>query len=195
MGKVYLVGAGPGSIAYLTLRGKEILSWAEILVYDALVDTKLLQLVPPDCLKLHVGKRGGRPSTPQEEINQILVDYCLQGKQVVRLKSGDPFIFGRAAGEIEALQLAGCDFEIIPGISSALAAPLFANIPLTDKILSSCFVVLSAHNPEALDWEAIARIDTLVILMGAFNLSAIVQHLQAKGRSPCRSASAPRRSP
>ncbi|NES85611.1 MAG: uroporphyrinogen-III C-methyltransferase [Moorea sp. SIO2B7] len=184
IGKVYLVGAGPGSIAYLTLRGKELLSQAEVLIYDALVDSQLLNLVPSDCLKLDVGKRGGCPSTPQDKINKLLVEYCLEGKQVVRLKSGDPLIFGRSSAEIEALRNAACDFELVPGISSALAAPLFAGIPLTDKILSRCFVVLSAHDPEILDWGTLARIDTLVILMGGRNLDKIVQQLEKNGRSP-----------
>lgn len=183
-GKVYLVGAGPGNIAYLTLRGQQLLSEAEVLIYDALVDAQLLQLVPSNCLKLDVGKRGGLPSTPQKQINQLLVDYCWQGKQVVRLKSGDPLIFGRSNAEMQALRDAGCNFELIPGISSALAAPLLAGIPLTDTILSSCFAVLSAHAPDSLDWEALARIDTLVILMGGRNLREIVQQLQEKGRSP-----------
>ncbi|MEQ8974341.1 MAG: uroporphyrinogen-III C-methyltransferase [Coleofasciculus sp. C1-SOL-03] len=183
LGKVYLVGAGPGSMAYLTLGGQQILRQAEVLVYDALVDVQLLQLVPANCRQFDVGKRGGRPSTPQGEINQLLVNQCQQAKQVVRLKSGDPFIFGRATSEIQALTDAGCAFEIVPGISSALAAPLLANIPLTDAVLSRCFAVLTAHQPEALDWEALARIDTLAILMGGRHLGTIVQQLQRYGKS------------
>ena len=183
-GKAYLVGAGVGSIAYLTLRAKEILQSAEVLLYDALVDSQLLELVPSHCLKIPVGKRGGQASTPQSKINQLLSAYCLQGQVVVRLKGGDPFIFGRSRGEIEALQESGCDFEVIPGISSALAAPLLANIPLTDKDLSSCFAVLSAHQPESLDWSALARLHTLVILMGGRNLPKIVEKLQQQGKSP-----------
>lgn len=183
LGKVYLVGAGPGSMAYLTRQGQQLLTQAEVLVYDALVDSQLLQLVPANCRQFDVGKRGGRPSTPQAEINQLLVKQCQQGKQVVRLKSGDPFIFGRATSEIQALTDAGCAFEVVPGISSALAAPLLANIPLTDAVLSRCFAVLSAHQPEALDWEALARIDTLVILMGGRHLAAIVEQLQRYGKS------------
>ncbi|MGB3693370.1 MAG: uroporphyrinogen-III C-methyltransferase [Spirulinaceae cyanobacterium] len=182
-GKVYLLGAGPGSLAYLTWRGKELLEQAEVLVYDALIDPQLLELVPPFCVKLDVGKRGSRPSTPQAKINQLLVDYCQQGKQVVRLKSGDPFIFGRAQPEMTALKEGGCQFEAIPGLSSALAAPLLAGIPLTDKDLSSCFAVMSAHDPELLNWEALSRLDTLVILMGGRNLGIIVQKLQENGRS------------
>ncbi|MGL5075536.1 MAG: uroporphyrinogen-III C-methyltransferase [Waterburya sp.] len=183
-GKVYLVGAGIGKEEYLTIRGKQLLSTAEVLIYDALVDESLLKLVPEDCLKLCVGKRGGQTSTPQTKINQLLIAYCLQGKQVVRLKSGDPLIFGRANEEIAALEQANCNFELIPGISSALAAPLLAGIPLTDKDLSRCFVVVSGHQPEQLDWSALAKIDTLVILMGGRFLSLIIKNLIANGRSP-----------
>ena len=182
-GKVYLVGAGPGDVAYLTVRAEQLLSVAEVLVYDALVDDQLLNLVTPHCLKLNVGKRGGRPSTPQAEINQLLVEQCQLGKQVVRLKSGDPFIFGRSTSEIEALIADGCPFEVVPGISSALAAPLLAGIPLTDPVLSRSFAVLTAHDPEALDWDALRRIETLVILMGGQQLSEIVHQLLRHGRS------------
>ena len=181
-GKVYLVGAGLGDINYLTLKAQQLLHSAEILIYDALVDAKLLHLVSDRCLKLDVGKRGGKVSTPQAEINRLLISYCLQGKQVVRLKSGDPFIFGRAVPEIEALQAAGCAWSIVPGISSAIAAPLMAGIPLTDKDLSRCFAVLSGHQPDILDWESLVGIDTLVILMGGRSLTEIVQRLLNCGR-------------
>ncbi|MCC0178675.1 uroporphyrinogen-III C-methyltransferase [Waterburya agarophytonicola K14] len=183
-GKVYLVGAGVGTEAYLTVRGKQLLNIAQVLIYDALVDRELLDLVREDCLKICVGKRGGKASTPQENINQLLVAYCLQGKQVVRLKSGDPFIFGRANEEIAVLQASKCNFELIPGISSALAAPLLAGIPLTDKDLSRCFAVLSGHQPEKLDWSALASIDTLVILMGGRSLKIVVENLIHYKRSP-----------
>ena len=183
-GKVYLVGAGVGDVAYLTVKAKELLSMAEVLIYDALVSDVLLDLVPENCLKLDVGKRGGKVSTPQEKINQLLVAYCCQGKQVVRLKSGDPLIFGRAKEEIKALQQANCDFELIPGISSVLAAPLLAGIPLTDKHLSSCFAVFTGHQPDNLNWDAVAGIDTLVIVMGTRSLSTIINYLINAGRSP-----------
>ena len=183
-GTVYLVGAGIGKEAYLTLKGKQLLNLAEVLIYDALVEEKLLELTSKDCLKLCVGKRGGQPSTPQEKINQLLVAYCLQGKQVVRLKSGDPFIFGRANEEIAALKKAECRFELVPGISSALAAPLLAGIPLTDKNLSHCFTVLSGHQPKQLNWSALVGIDTLVVLMGGRSLKIIVKNLIKHGRSP-----------
>ncbi|TAF10661.1 MAG: uroporphyrinogen-III C-methyltransferase [Nostocales cyanobacterium] len=181
--KVYLVGAGPGDLAYLTVKAYRLLASAQVLVYDALVDAELLDCVPADCLKLDVGKRGGKPSTPQVEINNLLVKHCLEGKEVVRLKSGDPFIFGRCLAEIQALKAAGCEFEVIPGISSALAAPLLAGIPLTDIVLSRCFAVLTAHEPDALDWEALSRLETLVILMGGKNLGQIVDQLLRYGKS------------
>ena len=177
IGKVYLVGAGPGDVEYLTVKAYRLLAFAEVLVYDALVDSQLLDCVPVDCLKIDVGKRGGKPSTSQTEINALLVKYCLEKKQVIRLKSGDPFIFGRCILEIEALKNAGCGFEIIPGISSALAAPLLAGIPLTDNVLSRCFAVCTAHEPESLNWEALASLETLVILMGGKNLPEIIQQL------------------
>lgn len=182
-GKVYLVGAGPGDVAYLTVKAYNLLAAAQVLVYDALVDAQLLQCVPPDCLKLDVGKRGGKPSTTQAEINKLLVKHCQEGKQVVRLKSGDPLIFGRCTSEIEALKASGCDFELVPGISSALAAPLLAGIPLTDPVLSRTFAVLTAHEPEVLDWEALSRLETLVILMGGQHLPEIVHQLVRHGRS------------
>lgn len=184
VGKVYLVGAGVGDERYLTIRGKDLLNQAEVLIYDALVDNNLLNLASPNCLKICVGKRGGKTSTPQTEIDQMLVNYCLEGKQVVRLKSGDPSIFGRANEEIAALSRENCPYELVPGISSALAAPLLAGISLTDKDLSRCFAVVSGHQPEQLDWSALAKIDTLVILMGGRTLPQIIKHLIAHGRSP-----------
>ncbi|WP_445635886.1 uroporphyrinogen-III C-methyltransferase [Nostoc sp. DSM 114161] len=182
-GKVYLVGAGPGDVAYLTVKAYNLLATAQVLVYDALVDAQLLQCVPPDCLKIDVGKRGGKPSTSQAEINKLLVNYCQEGKQVIRLKSGDPLIFGRCTSEIEALKASGCDFELVPGISSALAAPLLAGIPLTDPVLSRTFAVFTAHEVEALDWEALSRLETLVILMGGQQIQEIVNQLLRYGRS------------
>ncbi|XHX80023.1 MAG: uroporphyrinogen-III C-methyltransferase [Stenomitos frigidus ULC029] len=183
-GIVYLVGSGPGAAAYLTVQAQQLLTEAEVLIYDALIDSALLQLAPPKCLLLNVGKRGGQISMLQTEINALLVDHCLQGQHVVRLKSGDPFIFGRSHAEIEALTTAGCAFEVVPGLSSALVAPLLAGIPLTDPVLSRCFTVLSGHQPDELDWLALARIDTLVVLMGGRHLPEILRQLQAHGRSP-----------
>ena len=182
-GKVYLVGAGPGDVEYLTVKAYRLLADAEVLIYDALVNEQMLELVPKYCIKIHVGKRGGLPSTPQEEINTLLIKHCQQGKLIIRLKSGDPFIFGRAMLEIEALQSAGCDFEAIPGISSITAAPLLAGIPLTDAVMSRCFAVFSAHQPNNLNWEALSRLDTLVLLMGGQHLSEIVHQLIRCGKN------------
>lgn len=181
-GKVYLVGAGLGRIDHLTVQAYRLLQTAEVLIYDALVGDELLTLPPPHCLKLEVGKRGGEPSTAQTEINQLLVQHSQQGWSVVRLKSGDPFIFGRATAEIQALTAAGCPFEVVPGLSSALTGPLLAGIPLTDPVQSRCFAVMSAHEPDALEWEALAQIETLVILMGAKHLEEIVEQLLRHGR-------------
>ncbi len=178
-GKVYLLGAGPGSIDYLTYRGQQLLSQADALVYDALVSSSLLQQLAADCELWHVGKRGGQASTPQAEINQLLVRLCQEGKQVVRLKAGDPFVFGRAAAEIQALRATCCDFEVVPGLSSALVAPLLASIPLTDPVLSFGFGVFTAHDLDALDWGAIAHLQTLVFLMGGRQLHAICDRLLA----------------
>lgn len=184
MGCVTIIGAGPGRLDYLTVRGQHLLSQAQVLIYDALVDADLQQLVPTTCQLLNVGKRGGQPSTPQAEINRLLVQHCQQGQQVVRLKSGDPFIFGRTTAEIQALAEAGCRFEIVPGISSALAAPLLAGIPLTDPVFSRGFAVVTAHEPGALDWQALAALDTVVVLMGSRQLTEIVHQLERHGRSP-----------
>ena len=181
-GQVAIVGAGPGNVDYLTEQARQRLRQANVLVYDALVDPAVLQLVPADCEQHLMGKRGGKPSTPQLEISQMLVKLAQQGKRVVRLKSGDPFVFGRVSAEIQALQAAHCPFEVIPGLSSALAAPLFAGIPLTDPVLSRGFGVFTAHVLDALDWPRISRLDTLVFLMGGRNLAEICQRLQTHGQ-------------
>lgn len=186
-GKVYLLGAGPGNIDYLTVAGQQLLGQADALVYDALVDSTLLQQIPVHCEQWHVGKRGGKPSTPQADINHLLVRLCQAGKQTVRLKAGDPFIFGRATAEIQALQAANCAFEVIPGLSSALVAPLLAGVPLTDPVLSRGFGVFTAHDLDALDWEAIARLQTIVLLMGGRRLRDICDRLlshQKRGDTP-----------
>jgi uroporphyrinogen III methyltransferase / synthase len=183
-GKVFLVGSGTGTIVHLTVQAQQLLSRAEVLLYDALAEGELLTLMPPDCVAIDVGKRGGQPSMAQAEIDRLLVRHCQQGKQVVRLKSGDPFVFGRAQSEIEALRLADCEFEVVPGLSSALVAPLLAGIPLTDAALSSCFAVMTAHDPDRLNWRSLAELETLVFLMGGRTLPEIVRRLRGHGRSP-----------
>jgi uroporphyrinogen III methyltransferase / synthase len=177
MSKVYIVGAGPGDIAYLTVRARDVLALAQVLIYDALIDRSLLSLVPTDCVLVDVGKRGGKPSMLQAEIDLLLVEYAHTGQTVVRLKSGDPFIFGRVTAEIDALMAADCEYEVVPGLSTALVAPLLAGIPLTDPVLSRGFAVVTAHLPDELDWDALARMPTIVILMGARQLGEIVAQL------------------
>jgi uroporphyrinogen III methyltransferase/synthase len=183
-GKVFLVGAGPGDSDYLTLRGRDAIASADVLVYDALADERLLSIAPAHCQLLNVGKRGGVPSPSQTAIDAKLVDLCHANQRVVRLKSGDPFIFARSASEIQALNAAQCEFEVIPGISSVLAAPLLAGIPLTDPVLSRGFAVFSAHDPDTLDWESLARLETLVFLMGGRNLRQLCDRLIQEGRAP-----------
>ncbi len=184
MGKVYIVGAGPGDLAYLTIRAREVLTSAEILIYDALVDRSLLALVPTSCALVDVGKRGGKPSMSQTEIDRLLVHYAQTPQQVVRLKSGDPFIFGRVTAELDALIAAGCEYEVVPGLSTALVAPLLASIPLTDPVLSRGFAVITAHLPDDLDWDALARIPTLVILMGTRTLGDVIDRLLKHDLAP-----------
>jgi uroporphyrinogen III methyltransferase/synthase len=142
-----------------------------------------LDWVPVTCAQIDVGKRGGQPSPSQPEIDRLLVEQWRSGKRVVRLKAGDPFVFGRASSEIQALQAAGATFEIIPGLSSALAGPLLAGIPLTDAVLSRCFAVASAHEPNELHWEALAQLETLVFLMAGRSLPEITRQLIRHGRS------------
>ncbi len=183
VGKVYILGAGPGSAVFLTVSGQALLSTAEVVIYDALIDPKLLSLAPKTCIDISVGKRGQGPSMPQSDIDQLLVRHCLQGKRVVRLKSGDPAIFGRVASEIQALQAAGCSFEVWPGLSSALSVPTLAGIPLTDPLLSRSILIVSAHDPSLLDWDLMARSESLVVLMGGRSLSTLASSLQQQGKS------------
>ena len=183
-GRVYLVGAGLGPRAYLTERAQQVIQQAEILLYDALIESSLLALVSPDCKLIDVGKRGGQPSTPQAVINQLLIQYCQQGKQVVRLKAGDPWIFGRLTPELTALVQAHCPVEVVPGLSSAIAGPGLVGIPLTDKDLGTHFAVISGQAPDSLDWEILARLDTLIILMGGQTLPQILSHLRHQGKPP-----------
>ncbi len=181
-GNVFIVGAGIGGVEFLTVRARDLISTAEVIISDALVDRTLLDLAPPQCNCIVAGKRGGQESIKQAEINQMLVEYCLQGKRVVRLKSGDPWIFGRSLPEISALQAANCSWEVVAGISSAIAAPMLAGIPLTEVEASSCFAVMTGHDLERLPWGAIAQIPTLVILMGTNNLARLLAKLQ-EGKS------------
>jgi uroporphyrin-III C-methyltransferase len=181
---VYFVGAGIGGVDYLTVKAARIIAEAEVIIYDALVDTQILDLTSSDCIKICVGKRGGKISTSQESINDLLVTYAQEYNKVIRLKSGDCGIFGRIHSELEVLQAINSNIEFIPGVSSAFAAPLLANIMLTEKNDSRCITIVTGHNPDSLNWAILSQVDTLVILMAGKNLSIIIEKLQLYGRSP-----------
>ncbi len=189
-GKVFLVGAGPGDPGLMTVRGLELLRKADVVVYDRLVNRSLLEEAPVDAIRIFVGKSSGNHSLPQEEINDLLVEYARGGRQVVRLKGGDPFVFGRGGEECVALAHAGIMFEIVPGVSSAVAVPAYAGIPLTDRRFSSSFVVVTGHEDTdkrkpSVHWERIATaVDTIVVLMGLKTLPKIAAKLIAHGRAP-----------
>lgn len=186
-GTVYLVGAGPGDPGLMTVRGLQLLRSAQVVVYDQLVNPALLAEVSSHAQLIFVGKQAGRHSIGQNEINEVLVNYAMQGYQVVRLKGGDPFVFGRGGEEAEVLAAAGVHFEIVPGVSSALAAPAYAGIPLTHRKYASSFAVVTGHeaikSKSSVDWAKLATaVDTLVILMGLHNLRSIVAKLVEHGR-------------
>jgi uroporphyrinogen III methyltransferase / synthase len=187
-GKVYLVGAGPGDPGLLTVRGLELLHIAQVIVYDQLVNPLLLEEASPVANRIYVGKRAGRHCIAQEEINRLLIDHARLGYEVVRLKGGDPFVFGRGGEEAEALADANIPFEVVPGVSSAVAVPAYAGIPVTHRKFASSFAVVTGHETPkaqaAVDWSKLANaVDTLVILMGLKSLPRITAQLLAHGRS------------
>jgi uroporphyrinogen III methyltransferase/synthase len=183
---VYLVGAGPGDPGLLTVRGAEVLGRAEVVVYDRLSVASLLDLAPAGAERISVGKSPGRASLPQEEINALLVERGKAGQEVVRLKGGDPFVFARGGEEAAALLHAGVPFEVVPGITSALAVPAYAGVPVTHRGISTSFTVVTGHEGSGFgsrtDWEAIARVGgTIVVLMGVAHRGEIAQRLMAGG--------------
>jgi uroporphyrinogen III methyltransferase / synthase len=187
---VYLVGAGPGDPGLITVRGLKLVQQAEVVIYDRLVHPEIVQEAPAEALRIYVGKETGVHYVPQEQINELLVTYAQQGRRVVRLKGGDPFVFGRGGEEAKALVDAGIPFEIVPGISSAIAVPAYAGIPVTHRKVATSFVVVTGHEEggkdvASRDWAALATtVDTLVVLMGVKGLTKIVAQLLAHGRSP-----------
>lgn len=186
---VYLVGAGPGDPGLLTLRGAEVLRGADVVVYDRLSVASLLELAPATAERISVGKTPRGPSTPQDEINRLLVEHGRSGRQVVRLKGGDVFVFARGGEEAAALAGAGVPFEIVPGITSAIAVPAYAGIPVTHRGLSTSFTVVTGHeDPWAAtetDWAAVAGVGgTIVVLMGVATRAEIARRLIAAGRDP-----------
>lgn len=191
-GKVYLVGAGPGDPDLLTVKAQRLLRTADAVLYDDLVSPEILNLIPADVQLHNVGKRCGTKRIQQEEINFLMIALAESGLQVVRLKSGDPMIFGRAGEEIEALRHAGVPYEVVPGVTSALGAAAAAEIPLTHRRLSSAVVFLTAHQAsgrEAADWsKLVSSGSTLIIYMPGQNYAALSVKLRAAGLSaetPC----------
>ena len=189
VGSVSLVGAGPGDPDLMTLRAVRCLQRAEVVVYDRLIDPRTLDHVPPRAERVFVGKAAGQASMSQRDIERVLIDRALDGHRVVRLKGGDPFLFGRGGEEVEALVAAGIPYEVVPGISSALAVPAAAGIPVTHRRLASSVTIITGHeDPDkfesSIDWAwAAGAPGTLVILMGLERVASISRRLLDEGRS------------
>jgi uroporphyrin-III C-methyltransferase len=180
MRKVYLVGAGPGDPELITLRGLKLIKKADVIIYDRLAGEELLKYARDGAELVYVGKRAGKHSYTQEEINGLLVEKAGEGKIVVRLKGGDPFVFGRGGEEAAALRQAGIGFEVVPGVTSAIAVPAAANIPVTDRRYASSFAVVTGQEDpgkkDKMDYGALGA-DTIVVLMGVGNLKNIITQM------------------
>ncbi|AFZ23062.1 uroporphyrinogen-III C-methyltransferase [Cylindrospermum stagnale PCC 7417] len=189
LGKVYLVGAGPGDPGLITLKGKGLLGCADVVVYDALVSPAILAMINPQAEQINAGKRMGRHSLLQEETTQLLIEKVQDHAIVVRLKGGDPFIFGRGGEEMAELVEAGIAVEVVPGITSGIAAAAYAGIPLTHRLYSSSVTFVTGHESAGkyrpkVNWNAIAQgAETIVIYMGIHNLPYIVEQLSLAGLS------------
>jgi uroporphyrin-III C-methyltransferase len=190
LGKVYLVGAGPGDPGLLTVRGKTLIEHCDAVVYDALVSPEILALINPAAERYYAGKRPGRHSLAQEEIAALLVTLAGRRAAVVRLKGGDPYIFGRGGEEVAVLRAHGIAVEVIPGITAGIAAPAYAGIPLTHRDLSASVAFVTGHEAQEtyrpqIDWENLARgAQTLVVYMGVLQIETIVSQVLAAGRPP-----------
>ena len=187
IGSVALVGAGPGDPGLMTVRGLELLRHAQVIVYDRLVDPRLLDEAPR-ARRIYAGKASGNHALPQEQITMLLITHARRGRRVVRLKGGDPFVFGRGGEEALALARARIPFEVVPGVSSAVAVPAYAGIPVTHRGVASSFTVVTGHGSvsgreSSVDWARLAcSADTLVVLMGLEGLPRIARELIAAGR-------------
>ena len=188
-GKVYLVGAGPGDAGLMTLKGKALLETCDAVLYDALVSEEILAMINPIAEKIHAGKRRGHHSLLQEETTRLLIEKAKEYAIVVRLKGGDPFIFGRGGEELADLRSAGIMVEVVPGITSGIAAPAYAGIPLTHRDFSSSVIFVTGHESAGkyrpqINWTAIAlAAETIVVYMGLHNLDEIVTKLISAGLS------------
>ncbi len=186
-GKVYIVGSGPGDAGLLTLKALDLIKSADIVLYDRLVSDDILKMIPSGVQKVYVGRNVGDDYGHQEETNKLMVNHAKDGRKVVRLKGGDPFIFGRGGEEAEFLRENEIDFEIVPGISSASASPAYAGIPLTHRLLSSSVAIVTGHEDAKKDeltvrWKELASaVDTIVVLMGIGRLKQIVNDLVSAG--------------
>ncbi|MFM2060359.1 MAG: hypothetical protein RLZZ507_29 [Cyanobacteriota bacterium] len=189
MGKVYLIGAGPGDPGLMTIKGKGLLECADVVIYDALVSPAILDMINPQAEKINAGKRMGRHSLLQEETTHLLIEKAQDHAIVVRLKGGDPFIFGRGGEEMAELVEAGILVEVVPGITAGIAAAAYAGIPLTHRLYSSSVTFVTGHESAgkyrpAVNWPAIAQgSETIVIYMGIHNLPYIVEQLSLAGLS------------
>ena len=189
MAKVYLVGAGPGDPELLTIKALKLLKSADVILYDRLINPEILLLAKPECELVYVGKENGKHTLEQEKINHLLLYYAHVKDTVVRLKGGDPFIFGRSGEEALFLAQHGIDFEVVPGVSSLYSVPAYAGIPLTFRGISSSFAVITGHEDpkkekSSIDWESLKGINTLVFLMGVSRRSEIARRPIEIGRDP-----------
>ncbi|MBI4686160.1 MAG: uroporphyrinogen-III C-methyltransferase [Nitrospirae bacterium] len=189
-GKVYLVGAGPGDIGLLTIKGLRCLQQADVVIYDFHLNAQVLNYINHDAEFIYAGKRGGHHTMTQEEINSVIVEKAKEGNLVCRLKGGDPFVFGRGGEEAEALAKEGIEFEVVPGVSSAVAAPAYAGIPITHRLYSSSFAVIPGYEDttkeeSSIDWSKLATgVGTLIFLMAVKNMEMLTKKLIENGRSP-----------
>src|ERR1700733_2367476 len=183
MSKVYLVGAGPGDPGLITWKGRKLLAIADSVLYDNLANEHLLDLAPKNCERLYVGKKKSVHAFPQEEICAMMIDRARRGLNVVRLKGGDPFVFGRGGEELEALADAGVPFEVVPGVTSLLGIAAYSGIPLTHRSYNKVLTFVTGHDVQGSDWSKIGQTETLVIFMGIFSIREIATEIMRNGRS------------
>jgi len=189
MGKVYIVGAGPGDPELLTLKALRLIKSADVILYDRLINQEILLFAKPDCELVYVGKEDGKHTIEQEKINELLLKYAHTREVVVRLKGGDPFIFGRGGEEALFLVEHGIEFEVVPGVSSFYSVPAYAGIPITFRGISSSFAVITGHEDprkerSSIDWKSLKGINTLIVLMGVSRREEIARRLIEIGRGP-----------
>jgi uroporphyrinogen III methyltransferase/synthase len=182
--KVYLVGAGPGDPSLITVKGRRLLETADAVLYDHLAPASLIDLAPPHAERIYVGKKKSAHAITQEEICEMLIERARRGQTVVRLKGGDPFIFGRGGEEAEALADAGIPFEIVPGVTTPLGIAAYTGVPLTHRDHTSAVTFVTGHAVDAIDWDKVGMAETLVIFMGLTTFAQIAQELTSRGRSP-----------